>query len=240
MSSRPSAAVCTVPGRSTVVPCDGSWVVSPVPSPGPRLRPRCRWCRSLGLPADIQLGCRRSANEPACNPPPYPRSRSYVPACRGSPPPGAVCCLAPFCAAYGLIASPGPSAMRMNLDVACVDHQPLKVRIFDDPLQQLVPDTAVSPPAKASMGVLPVPVIRRQVPPGRPSTQDPKHRVQEKPVIPGWTPPFACSTRQVRSQLFPNLVRKVVTPMRCRHTSTPHTHTLRNNLPSCSCFDDTP
>ena len=203
MSSRPSAAVCTVPGRSTVVPCDGSWVVSPVPSPGPRLRPRCRWCRSLGLPADIQLGCRRSANEPACNPPPYPRSRSYVPACRGSPPPGAVCCLAPFCAAYGLIASPGPSAMRMNLDVACVDHQPLKVRIFDDPLQQLVPDTAVSPPAKASMGVLPVPVIRRQVPPGAPQYAGSKTPRSRKAGYPGLDAPFCLLHQASKVSIVP-------------------------------------
>ena len=154
--------------------------------------------------------------------------------------PGAVCCLAPFCTAYILIAPTGTSPMGMNLDVGSVDHQPLKVRVIDDPVQQLLPNAAVPPATKAAMGVLPVPIVRRQVPPRCPSPQIPKHRVQKQPVVLGRPPSFPCAARQMRSQKFPNLVRNIVTPMRRCHTSTPHAHILSRNLPSSCYFDDTP
>ena len=133
-----------------------------------------------------------------------------------------------------------PTSVGMNLDVGSVDHQPLKVRVIDDPVQQLLPNAAVPPATKAAMGVLPVPIVRRQVPPRCPSPQIPKHRVQKQPVVLGRPPSFPCAARQMRSQKFPNLVRNIVTPMRRCHTSTPHAHILSRNLPSSCYFDDTP
>ena len=132
---------------------------SPAPFPGPRLLPRWRWCRSLGQPADIGLPYLQSGIGPGCSQQPYPGSGSGVPASHGNPPPGAVCCLAPFCTSYGLIASPRPSPMGMNLDVAGIDHQPLKVWVVDNRVQQLVPDASIPPATKAPMGVLPITVI---------------------------------------------------------------------------------
>ena len=235
MSSQPNDVVYTALGRSTGVPCGGSSVGSPVPFPGPRLQLRWRWCRSLGRPADIGLGYLQSVNEPGCSQQPYPRSGSCVPACHGNPPLDAVCCSAPFCTSDGLIASAGPSPMGMNLDVAGVDHQPLKVRIVDNRIQQLFPDAPIPPAAKAPMGVLPITVIRWQVPPRSPSTQNPKHRVQKQSVVLGRSTLFASGPRQKGPQSFPNLVRNIVTPMRCCHAPTSHTHTLPSNLPS-SCY----
>ena len=90
--------------------------------------------------------------------------------------------------------------MGMNLDVAGVDHQPLKVRIVDNRIQQLVPDASIPPAAKAAMGVLPVTVIRRQVPPRSPSTQNPKHRVQKQPVVLGRPSPFCLAAQAKRGR----------------------------------------
>ena len=229
-----------MPGRNTGVSCGGSSVVLPALFLGPRPQPRWSWCRSPGQPADTGPAGQPSANGLGCSPPPCPRSEPTKPACRGHQRPSAVCCSAPFCAAYGLIASPCSSPMGMNLDVAGVYHQPLKVRIVNYRIQQLLPDTPVAPATKAAMGVLPVPVIGWQVPPRSPGAQNPEHRVQKQPVVSSRTTPFAWRRRQKGSQSFPNLVRNIVTSMRCCHIPAPHSHTFPSNLPSSSYFDDTP
>ena len=208
-------------------------------SPGLGLRHDGGWCRSPGRPADTGPAGQPSANGLGCSPPPCPRSKPTEPAFHGHQRPGAVCCSAPFCAAYGLIASPCSSPVGMNLDVAGVYHQPLKVRIVDDRIQQLLPDTPVPPATEAPMGVFPVPVIRWQVPPWSTGTQNPEHRVQKQPVVSSRPTSFASVSRQKGSQSFPNLVRYIVTSMRCRHSPTPHSHTFPSTLPSSSYFDDT-
>ena len=76
----------------------------------------------------------------------------------------------------------------MNLDVAGVYHQPLKVPVVDDRWQQLVPDATIAPATKAPIGGLPIPVSRREITPEpapnlmreRPSTQNPKHLVKKQ------------------------------------------------------------
>ncbi len=138
----------------------------------------------------------------------------------------------PFCAGDGLAPAPGAGAVRMGLDVAGVNHQPLEIRVIQHRFQQPGPLAPVPPAAEAAMGVLPVPVIRRQVTPRRPSPQYPTHRVHKQSIVPGRATPFACSSRQQRLQAFPYLVRKVVPSMRCCHTPTPLPHTLHCNVPS--------
>ena len=149
-----SDVACTRPGRIAGVPCGDASAVSPVLFLEPRLGPRWHRCRSLGRPADIGLRYLQSGQRLGCSLPLYPRSGSSVPASRGNPPPGAVCCSAPFCAAHSLIASAGPSSVRMHLDVAGVDHQPLKVRVIDDRIQKLFPYTSIPPATKAMVNNL--------------------------------------------------------------------------------------
>ena len=116
--------------------------------------------------------------------------------------------------------------MRMQFDMGGVDHQPLQVGtqigVINHLVQQVGPDAPVPPATETAMGVLPVPIVRWQVPPGSPRAQVPKYRVQKQAVVPGWPPPLASSPRQMRLQHFPNSVRNVVPTMRWRHTSTPH------------------
>ena len=113
-----------------------------------------------------------------------------------------------------------PSPMGMNLDVAGVDHQPLKVRIVNDRIQQLFPDASVPPPAKAAMGVLPVPVIRRQVPPRSLRYAESKTPRSETAGCPWQVDLFCLRPQATGAQSFPNLARNIVTPMRCHHTLT--------------------
>jgi hypothetical protein len=51
--------------------------------------------------------------------------------------------------------------MRMNLDMACIDHQPFKIGLIYQCFQQALPNAFVSPAAKATMRVLPVTVVWR-------------------------------------------------------------------------------
>ena len=106
----------------------------------------------------------------------------------------------PSCAAYSLIAPTGTSPMRMSLNVGGVDHQPLKVRVIDDRIQELLPYPSIPPATKATMGVLPVSVIRRQVSPQSPSTQIPRHRIQEQPGC-SWPADLSCLRRLAKGVL---------------------------------------
>ncbi len=49
-------------------------------------------------------------------------------------------CSAPFCTSDGLIPSPDSSPVEMNLDIATVGHQPFKIGVVDDCIQQLSPE----------------------------------------------------------------------------------------------------
>ena len=146
----------------------------------------------------------------------------------------------PFVRAMAWLPPRGAGTVRMGLDVAGVNHQPLEIRVIHHGFQQPGPLAPVPPAAEAAMGVLPVPVVRGQVTPRRPSPQYPTHRVHKQSIVPGRATPFACSSRQQRLQTFPNPVRKIVPSMRCCHTPTSITHTHHSNLPSGYHFDDTP
>lgn len=78
----------------------------------------------------------------------------------------------------------------MNLDMAGVDHQPFKVRLVDQLLQQLFPDALVTPAAETTMGVFPVPVIWRKIPPRRAGAKNPENRIQKSTVVLGNTAPL--------------------------------------------------
>ena len=78
----------------------------------------------------------------------------------------------------------------MNLDMAGVDHQPFKVRLVDQLLQQLFPDALVTPAAETTMGVFPVPVIWRKIPPRRAGAKNPENRIQKSTVVLSNTSPL--------------------------------------------------
>jgi hypothetical protein len=83
----------------------------------------------------------------------------------------------------------------MDFDVAGVDHEPFVIGIDDQFFQQCLPKALVTPAAKATVGVFPVPVIGRQIPPGSAGAQNPENGVEKKPVILGSTAPESLLSR---------------------------------------------
>ena len=81
----------------------------------------------------------------------------------------------PLLCGQWLVAAPGPGAVGMGLDVAGVKHQPFIIRVIHHRLQQPGPDVPVPPAAEAAVGVLPIPVVRGQIPPGGAGAQNPEH-----------------------------------------------------------------
>lgn len=100
--------------------------------------------------------------------------------------------------------------MGVNLDVAGVDHQPFVVGIFDEDFKQGFPQPFIAPAAKATVGVLPIAVIGRQVTPGRTGAQNPEYRVDELPVIPCNSTPDSLAARQVGLQKTPGMIGNIV------------------------------
>ena len=98
----------------------------------------------------------------------------------------------------------------MDFDVAGVDHQPFVIGIDDQFFQETLPEALVAPAAKATVGVFPVPVIRRQVPPWCPGAQDPENGVEKKPVVFGSATPESLLSGQMRFEQFPGFIVEVV------------------------------
>jgi hypothetical protein len=100
--------------------------------------------------------------------------------------------------------------MGMDFDVAGINHQPLEIRLDDQFFQQSLPEALVAPAAKAPVGVFPVPVIGRQIPPGRAGAQDPENGVEKKPVVFGPTTPESLLSGQMGFEQFPGFIVDVV------------------------------
>jgi hypothetical protein len=98
----------------------------------------------------------------------------------------------------------------VDFDVTGVDHEPFVIGIDDQFLQQPLPETLVAPAAKAPVGVFPVPVIGRQIPPGSAGAQDPENGVEKKPVVFGSATPQPLLSRQMRFEELPGFVVDVV------------------------------
>ena len=84
-----------------------------------------------------------------------------------------------------------------------VKHQPFIIRVIHHRLQQPGPDVPVPPAAEAAVGVLPVPVVRGQIPPGGAGAQNPEHSVDETAVILGRPACLALAAGEKGFQDFP-------------------------------------
>lgn len=96
--------------------------------------------------------------------------------------------------------------MRMDLGMGGVDHQPFEVWFGDQRFKQLRPHALVPPPAKASVGVFPITVIRWQVTPRGACTQDPEYRIDKQAIIFGDATPDAPASGQQRLKQKPDSV----------------------------------
>jgi hypothetical protein len=82
-----------------------------------------------------------------------------------------------------LVATARSGSMRMHFYMACVNDEPFKIGIIYQCFQDPLPNSFISPSTKASVCILPVSIIWRQIPPWRTSAQYPKHRVDELAVV---------------------------------------------------------
>jgi hypothetical protein len=94
----------------------------------------------------------------------------------------------------------------MNLDMACVDHQPFKISFVYQRFQQTLPNAFVSPSAKAPVRILPIAVIWWQIPPGCACTKNPEHCIDELPVVAGVPSPCSLATKQPGLQKIPYVI----------------------------------
>ena len=135
---------------------------------------RCCWCHIAYQRSDAARGRLQSEHPHTRNPPWTPLQQRFGPAYNAHPRPDVAWCCVPFCSTYRLVAINRVGSMGMNLDGAGIDHEPLKVRLLDHLLQQLLPDSRIAPAVEATMRILPVPVIGRPIKPRGSSAKYPK------------------------------------------------------------------
>src|SRR5512143_3696765 len=105
----------------------------------------------------------------------------------------------------------------MDFSVGGIDHYPLIVRLVYHDLQQSFPNAFVAPAAKAPWQVLPVSVVRGQVPPWGTSAPNPEHSIDEQAVVLSDSAPNALTPGQMRLQQPPYWIGYIVPAMRCSH-----------------------
>ena len=101
--------------------------------------------------------------------------------------------------------------------MARVYHQPFKVRFINKDFKEFLPYSPVSPSAKSSVGILPVPVVGRKITPRCACPQDPENSVDELPVVSGIASPGAFATGKMIFQKFPRFVADVMSVIRILH-----------------------
>jgi hypothetical protein len=99
----------------------------------------------------------------------------------------------------------------MCFGVTGVDHKPFKVRLGDDHLQELFPDSFIAPATKAPMRVFPIAVLLRQISPRSTGAQNPDNGINEFAIVSGHTAPYALSAGQMRFNNRPSVISNVMT-----------------------------
>jgi hypothetical protein len=97
--------------------------------------------------------------------------------------------------------------VRVDFDVAGVDHEPLEIRLVDEFPKEVLPESLVSPSAETTVGVFPVPVVRWQIAPRSARSQDPEDGVEEESVVFGSSSPLAFLSGEMRFKEFPVFIR---------------------------------
>lgn len=239
--TQPIQRPVVVPG----VPCGWAGAVSPPPFLASRPGPQQHRCHSRNLPTGTGPPRWQSDREPRCSRRWFPRSGSSVPASHENPPPGAICCSAAFCAAYSLVAATGSSAVRVELDVAGVNHQPPELLHSKSGSSMTVSRRSFHTPwsrqrQKRRWVFFQSPKSGGRSRQGTPALnyQDTAFRnnrlsLPGRPFFPG--PPGKRGSRspQTRSEISWRRCGAVMSPP-------PHVHSHHTNLPSGYDFNDTP
>ena len=103
--------------------------------------------------------------------------------------------------------------------MAGVDHQPFIIRLINQNFQEFFPNTFSTPTDKPLMNTAPLPVIGRQVTPGRSSSQNPKYCVDKATVILSNPAPLASLSGQMRFKQLLYFVIYTMSVIGCIHLS---------------------
>ncbi len=103
--------------------------------------------------------------------------------------------------------------------MAGVDHQPFIIRLINQNFQEFFPNTFSTPTDKPLMNTAPLPVIGRQVTPGRSSSQNPKYCVDKTAVILSNPAPLASLPGQMRFKQLLYFVIYTMSVIGCIHLS---------------------
>ena len=103
--------------------------------------------------------------------------------------------------------------------MAGVDHQPFIIRLINQNFQEFFPNTFSTPTDKPLMNTAPLPVIGRQVTPGRSSSQNPKYCVDKTAVILSNSAPLASLPGQMRFKQLLYFVIYTMSVIGCIHLS---------------------
>jgi hypothetical protein len=110
--------------------------------------------------------------------------------------------------------------MRVNFAVTRVNHQPLKVGLIDKLLKQSLPHAFVAPTNKSPMRIAPPTVTIRKIAPRRSCSQNPKHRIDELPIVLSNPAPGTRSSRKMRLDQSPCAIIKVMPTNQIHRKST--------------------
>ena len=101
--------------------------------------------------------------------------------------------------------------------MAGIDHQPFKICIINQRLQNFLPYSLVAPPAKPAVYIFPVSVFWWQIPPGRSSPQNPEYAIDELPRIPGITAARPFFAYCVWPDFFPSSIAYIMPMLLSSH-----------------------
>ena len=88
-----------------------------------------------------------------------------------------------FCARHLLVSARNATCVRMNFDMARIDHELFKIRLINHRFQHFHPNPLVSPAAKTPLNCVPMAVFRRQISLWRTCSKNPEHAVQKLPRV---------------------------------------------------------
>ena len=110
--------------------------------------------------------------------------------------------------------------MRMNLDMARIDHEPFKIRLINHCFQHFLPNSFVSPATEAPLNRIPMTVFRRQVSPWRTRPQNPEHAVQKLSRILRVAAPCPFVAYGIWLEQFPHCIGHIMPSIALSHDYT--------------------
>ena len=105
--------------------------------------------------------------------------------------------------------------------MACINHEPLKIRLINHRFQHFLPNPLVSPAAETPLNRVPMTIFRRQVSPRRACPQYPEHTVQELPRIFCVAAPCPLISYSIWLEKFPHCIRHIMPSIAIFHDDTP-------------------